>query len=39
MKKAALILRESVLKFMEEATPLPWPPTIETLDLREETIP
>ena len=34
MKKAALILGELVLKWIEVATPFPWP--IKSLDLREK---
>ena len=34
MKKAALILRELVLKCIKDATPFPWP--IKSLDLREK---
>ena len=34
MKKAALILGELVLKYIEDATPFPWP--TKSLDLREK---
>ena len=34
MKKAALILGELVLRYIEDATPFPWP--IKSLDLTEK---
>ena len=37
--KSANILREAVLKHIEEATSLPWPPTVESLNSIESQYP
>ncbi len=39
IKRAASILRESVLNHVEEAVPLPWPQTVESLALRDKQYP
>ena len=39
LKRAASFLQESVLSFLEEADPLPWPPTVESLVSRERQYP
>ena len=39
IKRAASFLQESVLKFVEEAEPLSWPPTVESLASRERQYP
>ena len=39
IKRAALYLQESVLKFLEDVDPLPWPPTVESLASRERQYP
>ena len=35
VKRAASLLHDVVLKFVKESTPLPWPPTIESLTSKE----
>ena len=35
VKRAASLVRESVVKFIEESDPLPWPPTVESLAKRD----
>lgn len=37
--KSANILRQAVLKHLEEATSLPWPPTVESLNSIESQYP
>ena len=39
VKRAALILRELTLKFVDETLPLPWPPTVESFESREASSP
>ena len=39
MKTAGLFQGQLVFKCVEEATPLSWPPTIESLDLRKNQYP
>ena len=39
IRRAALILQESVLQYLEEAVPLPWPPTVESLAARDRNYP
>ena len=35
VKRAASLVRELVVKFIEESDPLPWPPTVESLAKRD----
>ena len=39
IKRAALILQESVQNFLEKVAPLPWPPTVESLAARDRNYP
>ena len=39
VKRAASLLHDVVLKFVKESTPLPWPPTIESLTSKERESP
>ena len=39
IKRAASLVRESVIQFVEESDPLPWPPTVESLAKREKQYP
>ncbi|CAB3984611.1 Hypothetical predicted protein [Paramuricea clavata] len=39
LKREASFLQESILNFLEEADPLPWPPTVESLVSRERQYP
>ena len=39
VKRAGLILRDSVISFLKEVPKLPWPPTVECLNNRERQMP